>query len=115
LRLLADWQASSAGNASDFSKHWLIALREYLDRYQQTQYRTQPIAIYSGKPPAFDLAQGTNALKLQSALQAFNHEAGYPFAWFFHLLTTKAVPHWVAQTVVEDTLNGFAYLPATAM
>ncbi|MDR3324150.1 MAG: hypothetical protein LBS89_08100 [Zoogloeaceae bacterium] len=111
LRLLADWQASSAGNASDFSNHWLIALREYLDRYQQTQYRAQPIAIGSGKPPAFELVQGTNGLKLQSALHAFDHETGYPFSWFFHLLTTRAVPHWVAQTVVEDALNGFAYLP----
>ena len=27
------------------------------------------------------------------------------------MLTTKAVPHWVAQTVVEDALAGFAYLP----
>ncbi|MDR3214460.1 MAG: hypothetical protein LBT71_11165 [Azoarcus sp.] len=111
LRLLADWQASSAGHASAFSNHWLIALREYLDRYQQTQYRAQPIAVLSGRPPEFSLSQGANGLKLQSALQAFDRETGYPFAWFFHMLTTKAAPHWIAQTVVEDALNGFAYLP----
>ena len=31
-------------------------------------------------------------------------------AWY-HMLGTKAVPHWVAQVVIEDTIAGFAYLP----
>ncbi|MDR3055968.1 MAG: hypothetical protein LBU53_11330 [Zoogloeaceae bacterium] len=110
-RLLADWQNSSAGATAVFSQHWLIALREYLDRYQQTQYRAQPIATFSGKLPDIALESGTNGLKLHAALQSFDREIGYPFAWFFHLLTTKAVPNRVAQTVVEDALNGFAYLP----
>jgi hypothetical protein len=110
-RLLSDWQASSAGIAAEFSRHWLIAFREYLDRYQQTQYRAQVIAVFSGKRPGCAPTAGTNGLKLHAALQTFDRQAGYPFAWFFHLLITKAVPHWVAQTVVEDALNGFAYLP----
>jgi hypothetical protein len=110
-RLLEDWRHSSAGHASAFHQHWLIALREYLDRYQQTQYRAQPIAVRSGKPPTFALAEGANGLKLQSALHVFDRESGYPFAWFFHMLSTQAVPHWVARVVVEDALNGFAYLP----
>jgi hypothetical protein len=32
-------------------------------------------------------------------------------AWYFHMLTSKAVPHWVAQAVIEDALDGYAYLP----
>jgi hypothetical protein len=110
-RLLADWQASSAGATAEFSQHWLIAFREYLDRYRQTQYRAQIIPVFSGKPPDFALTTGTNGLTLHTALQTFDRQIGYPFAWFFHLLITKAIPHWVAQTIVEDTLNGFAYLP----
>ncbi len=110
-RLLEDWSLSSAGHTSALHNHWIIALREYLDRYQQTQYRAQPIATLTGTPPAFNAAHGTNELKLHCALQAFDREVGYPLAWFFHMLTTKAVPHWVAQTVVEDALAGFAYLP----
>jgi hypothetical protein len=27
------------------------------------------------------------------------------------MLTGRALPHWVAQAVVEDAMNGFAYLP----
>jgi hypothetical protein len=110
-RFLADWQNSSANLQSAFSMHWVIAFREFLDRYRQTQYRALPLAVLSGKPPAFTLAKGTTGLGLHTALQTFDREAGYAFAWFFHMLVTRAVPHWVAQAVVEDALNDFAYLP----
>jgi hypothetical protein len=110
-RLLADWQASSAGATAEFNQHWLIAFREYLDRYRQTQYRAQVIPVASGRLPIFALAAGANGIKLHAALQTFDRQIGYPLAWFFHLLITKAIPHWVAQTVVEDALNGYAYLP----
>jgi hypothetical protein len=41
----------------------------------------------------------------------FDRGVGFPMGWYFHMLTSKTVPHWVAQTVVEDSLAGFAYLP----
>ncbi len=110
-RMIDDWKQSSAGHTSSFSNHWVIATREHLDRFHQPVFRAQPIATMSGDPPEFDTAQGTNGLKLQGALTQFDRAAGYPMAWYFHMLTTKAVPHWVAQTTVEDSLSGFAYLP----
>lgn len=110
-RMVADWQASSAGQASTFANHWVIALRDHLDRYQQPIFRAQPIATLAGAPPAFGADGGTRGLPLHAALQAFDREAGYPLAWYFHMLATQAVPHWVAQTVVEDALADFAYLP----
>lgn len=110
-RMLEDWEKSSAGQTSAYCNHWVIALREHLDRYQQPIFRAQPIATLAGEPPAFAAAPGTNGPQLHAALQAFDRQVGYPFAWYFHMLTTKAVPHWVAQTVVEDALADFAYLP----
>ncbi|MDR1855259.1 MAG: hypothetical protein LBR05_10205 [Azoarcus sp.] len=110
-RFLDDWHESSADTQSAFNNHWVIAFREYLDRYRMPQYRARPIPIASGKPPEFDLEAGANGLKLHEALRAVDREIGYPMAWFFHMLTDKAVPHWVARTAVEDALNGFAYLP----
>lgn len=110
-RMLKDWETSSAGQASAYSNHWVIALREHQDRYQQPIFRAQPIATLAGNPPAFAADSGTRGVKLHAALQAFDREVGYPFAWYFHMLATKAVPHWVAQTVVEDALADFAYLP----
>ena len=110
-RMIEDWAKSSAGAASTFYNHWVIATREHLDRYHQSVFRAQPIATLAGEPPEFDAAPGTSGLKLNAALTHFDRETGYPMAWYFHMLTSKAVPHWVAQTVVEDALTGFAYLP----
>ncbi len=110
-RMVDDWANSSAGANSIYANHWVIATREHLDRYHQPIFRAQPIATLAGDPPDFEAAPGTNGLKLQEALQRFDRAVGYPMAWYFHMLTTKAVPHWVAQSTVEDALTGFAYLP----
>lgn len=110
-RMLEDWTKSSASNTSTYYNHWVIATREHLDRYHQSVFRAQPIATLAGTAPDFDASAGTSGLKLNDALTHFDRETGYPMAWYFHMLTTKAVPHWVAQTVVEDSLSGFAYLP----
>lgn len=110
-RMLEDWTASSANSTSTFYNHWVIATREHLDRYHQTVFRAQPISTRAGEAPEFTAAKGTSGLELYAALGHFDREAGYPLAWYFHMLTGKAVPHWVAQTVVEDSLAGFAYLP----
>jgi hypothetical protein len=110
-RMFEDWTKSSANSTSTFYNHWVIATREHLDRYHQTVFRAQPISTRAGEAPEFTAPKGTNGLELYAALGHFDREAGYPLAWYFHMLTGKAVPHWVAQTVVEDSLAGFAYLP----
>jgi hypothetical protein len=110
-RMISDWTTSSASNTSAYFNHWVIATREHLDRYHQPVFRAQPIATLAGEPPEFDVPPDSSGLKLNDALGHFDREAGYPMAWYFHMLSSKAVPHWVAQTVVEDSLAGFAYLP----
>ncbi|RIX42514.1 MAG: hypothetical protein D3M94_18450 [Rhodocyclales bacterium GT-UBC] len=110
-RMIEDWEKSSAGNASAYYNHWVIATREHLDRYHQSVFRAQPIATLAGAAPEFGATAGTTGLKLNEALTRFDRESGFPMAWYFHMLTSKAVPHWVAQSVVEDSLGGFAYLP----
>ena len=110
-RMLEDWTRSSAGSNCAWANQWVIATREHLDRYHQPVLRAQPIATLAGDPPVFEAAPGSNGLKLHQAMTHFDRAAGYPMAWYFHMLSSKAVPHWVAQTAVEDTLGGFAYLP----
>ena len=110
-RMLADWSKSSASNTSAYYNHWVISTREHYDRYHQPIFRAQPIATQAGAMPEFDSADSTSGLKLHEALTCFDREAGYPMAWYFHMLSSKTIPHWVAQTVVEDSLAGFAYLP----
>lgn len=110
-RFVADWEAGSAGHATDLANHWVIALREHMDRYRQTLTRAAPVSALNGDPPRFAAREGTRGLALHEALAAFDRHLGHPFAWFFHMLTTRAVPHWVARTVAEDAAGGYAYLP----
>jgi hypothetical protein len=110
-RFLDAWENSSAGNAAQFSNQWVLAVREHLDRYRQPILSATPVAAIVGQPPKFEGSFGARGLALAGALQRFDRQAGYPMAWFFHMLTTKAVPHAVATVVVEDMQGGFAYLP----
>ncbi|MEW6163833.1 MAG: hypothetical protein AB1642_02095 [Pseudomonadota bacterium] len=110
-RFIEAWEQSSASRATDFSNHWVVAVREHLDRYRQPIRAASPVAALNGAPPRFDSAYGARGLQLAEALQRFDKQAGYPLAWFFHMLTTKSVPHAVATVVVEDVQGGFNYLP----
>jgi len=110
-RFFEAWQSSSAGYATLFSNHWVVAVREYLDRYRQSILQATPVAAVNGLPPKFESAYGARGLALHEALQRFDRQAGYPMAWFFHMLTTKTVPHAVASAVIEDVQAGFNYLP----
>jgi len=110
-RFVDAWQASSAGQTTHFSHHWVLAVREYLDRYRQSIQQATPVAALNGPSPKFVSAYGAKGLALAEALQQFDRQAGYPMAWFFHLLTTKSVPQAVAYAVIDDVQDGFAYLP----
>lgn len=110
-RFVADWEKSSAHSSSEFAHHWVLAVREHPDRYRQLIKSATPVAAINGAPPRFESPYGARGLALASALQQFDRQAGYPMAWFFHMLTTKAVPHAVATAVIEDVQSGFNYLP----
>ena len=110
-RFVEAWEQCSAGHAAQFSHHWVVAVREHLDRYRQPIYNATPVAAVNGQPPKFEISFGTRGLALHDALTRFDRQVGYPMAWFFHMLTTKSVPHAVAAAVVEDMQSGFRYLP----
>ncbi len=110
-RFIAAWEASSASRATDFSNHWVIAVREHLDRYRQPIRSATPVAAFNGVMPRFEGSFGVRGLGLADALHRFDKQVGYPLAWFFHMITTKGVPHAVATVVIEDAQGGFSYLP----
>lgn len=111
-RFFDAWQTSSAGLSAELSNHWVLAVREHLDRYRQPVLQATPVAAIPGQPPRFECSFGAYGLALYESLQAFDRLVGYPMAWFFHMLTTKAVPHAAADAVMEDVQAGFSYLPA---
>lgn len=109
-RFFADWSSSSAGQATAFDNHWIVSLREHLDRYRQPIFRASPVPAINGEPSPFTVRAGTQGLALRDALQAFDRAQGYTFAWYFHMLTTRAVPHWVATAIAEDSAASWAYI-----
>ena len=110
-RFIEAWEKSSAGHVALFCNHWVLSVREHLDRYHQPILHASPAAALNGAPPRFELSFGVQGLALHEALQRFDKKLGYPMAWFFHMLTTKAVPHAVATAVINDLQSGFSYLP----
>lgn len=110
-RFVAAWEQSSAGAATQFSNHWVIAAREHLDRYKQMLLHATPVAAINGAPPKFAAGFGMQGLALHDALARYDKAAGYPMAWFFHMLTLRSVPHAVATAVIDDLQAGFSYLP----
>jgi hypothetical protein len=110
-RFFDAWQSSSASYTTQFSNHWAVAVREYIDRYHQAILQATPVAAFNGLPPRFNSTLAPQGLSLHEALQHFDRQVGYPMAWFFHMLTTKVVPHAVANAVIDDVQNGFSYLP----
>ncbi|MFT3850400.1 MAG: hypothetical protein QM739_17505 [Propionivibrio sp.] len=110
-RFFDAWQASSAGVSTLFSNHWVLGVREYIDRHHQPILQAAPVAAVNGLAPKFVGAFGARGMVLYEALQQFDRRLGYPMAWFFHMLTTKSVPHTVANAVVDDVQAGFSYLP----
>ena len=110
-RFFEAWESSSAGPAAQFCNHWVLGVREHLDRYRQTIVHAAPVAAVTGAPPRFDGAFGAQGLSLHHALARYDKAAGYPMAWFFNMITTRSVPHALSTAVIDDTQAGFHYLP----
>lgn len=110
-RFIEAWENSSAGAATQFSNHWVVAVREHLDRYRQTILHATPVAALNGTPPKFAAAFGMQGLALHDALARYDKAVGYPMAWFFNMLTTRSAPHALAGAVIDDVQAGFHYLP----
>jgi len=110
-RFIEAWEASSAGAATQFSHHWVIVVREHMDRYRQPILHATPVAALNGAPPKFGATFGMQGLALHDSMIRYDKAVGYPMAWFFHMLTTRSAPHALANAVIDDVQAGFHYLP----
>ena len=109
-RFVQAWEASSAGAATQFSNHWVIVVREHLDRYRQPVLHANPVAALNGAAPKFAATFGMQGLALHQAMARYDKAVGYPMAWFFHMLTIRSAPYALASAVIDDVNAGFNYL-----
>ena len=111
-RYFVDWRNSSAGECAHFSRHWVLALREYRDREGELKLTAKPVSTYVGEVLELPPGEQLRGVGLAKAIHAYDRRIGYPFAWFFMMLSQKARNYALAEAVLADQMGAYAYLPA---
>jgi hypothetical protein len=110
VRFMSEWDQSSAGARGHFCDHWIVAVREHLDRYRNTVISASPISLQSRKLKSFHWSPSARGGDLGRQILAFDRAAGYPSAWYFHMVAGALVPREVAFGIAHDLDAGFRYL-----
>ncbi len=110
-RMLLEWTHSSAALRGHFSDHWIVALREHLDRYRNSVTSVSLVSCHARELKPFQWNIDLSGVEMSAQLQAFDRAAGYPSAWYFHLVTGTITPPKIAYAIVHDLDQGYRYLP----
>jgi hypothetical protein len=111
-RFFKDWQLSSAGEADAFCRQWVLLLREYQDSYGELRIDAKPMTVLHGSLPELPDGEHLSGASLANAIHGYDRLVGYPFAWFFHMLSSKSSNYAVAEAVLRDQMGAYDYLPA---
>lgn len=111
-RFFQDWHNSSARKAEHFCRHWVLELRDYMDRDGECRLTAKPVSTYSKELPEIPAIETLHGAQLANAIQNYNFHLGYSFAWYFILLTRKAANHTLAEAILRDQSGEYDYLPA---
>jgi hypothetical protein len=112
-RLLADWLHSSAASRGHFSDYWIVALREHHDRYRNPVVTASLVSRQARALKPFPWNIELSGVEMLAQLRAFDRAAGYPSAWYFHLVAGTFTPPRIAYAIARDLEAGFSYLPDT--
>lgn len=112
-RLFTEWTHSSAAARRHFSDHWVIGLREHLDRYRNPVTSISLVSRRARELKPFQWNTELAGPGMLAQLQAFDRAAGYPAAWYFHLVASTLTPPAIAYALARDLEEGFSYLPET--
>lgn len=110
-RFVKEWEDSSAGRATRFCDHWVLNLRRHTGPHSEPILNATPACTF-GKPiPRLHIPAIARGPDLARLVQRFDHELGYPFAWYFCMVHSHHVPKSLGDTVYQDLWAGFQYLP----
>lgn len=110
-RFMDDWDRSSAGEHAAFCEHWVLGVREYQDQEGDERLSAKPVPLGEA-PPALPDGEVARGARLANQIHGFDRALGYPFAWYFHMLTNPKVSHRLAEAVHADLMGAYDYLPA---
>ncbi len=112
VRFMQEWRGSRAETAGSkhFSEHWIIALREHHDRYNNVMLSAAPVSRHARELKSFHWNETLRGLDMGRQLQSFDRAAGYSGAWYFHLVCSSLTPRNIAFAALQDIESGFGYL-----
>lgn len=109
-RFLVEWSHSSAATRGHFSDHWIVALREHQDRYRNPVISASLVSRRARELKPFHWNIELSGVELSAQLKAFDRAAGYPSAWYFHLVAGTYTPPKIAYAVMQDMDANYRYL-----
>lgn len=110
LRFFGDWTESQARTDHHFCDHWIVALREHQDRYRNPLLSASPVSLDARKLKSFPWDLQARGADSAAQLKAFDRAAGYPGAWYFHMVAGALAPRALAGTLAGDLDAGYSYL-----
>lgn len=114
-RFMEEWERSQAAVRGHFSDRWVIAIREHQDRYRNPVLSASPVPRHARKLKTFHWHDAARGVELADQILRFDRVAGYPSAWYFHLVAGGLVPRTLAYALKSDLDDGFSYLPEAGM
>jgi hypothetical protein len=93
-------------------EHWCLSIRESCDTDGAGHLSARPVALGVENLPELPDEMVARGARLANLIHGFDRTAGYPFAWFFHMLTRRRVCFRLAEAVHADQMGAFDYLPA---
>ena len=109
-RFFQDWENSSAYEGAHLCRHWVLALQEYMDSDSEYRLNAKPVSTYSGELPDLPWGSLLRGVDLANALHDYDRRLGFPFAWFFMMLSRKSANYALAQAVLRDQMGAYDYL-----
>jgi len=110
-RFLGEWENSRANRRGHFCEYWIVALREHQDRYRNTVLTATPVSRHARKLKPFHWQPEARGTALAEQVQSYDRVAGFPGAWYFHMVAGGLVPHAIAYALKSDLAEGYSYLP----
>lgn len=111
-RLMGEWAQSSAGRQERFCDHWALRTVNYIDRFGAQRIEAFPISTFRGTLEQWRDIPSVRGADLARFIHEFDRRVGYPMAWYFFMLTSNKALYRLAQSVHDDLMGAYDYLPA---
>jgi hypothetical protein len=106
-----DWRSSSAGQGEPFCRYWVMALRDYVDSDGSKRINARPVSTFGGSLPRLPQGESLEGAELANAIHDYDRRLGYPFAWYFIMLSMESSNFELARAVLRDQMDTYDYLP----